>query len=108
MGPARKLYARWTLLEIDRAAFRNNLVENAIRPVAIGRKKRSVAPYLFAGTHESAQRNAIMYTFMADCKKHDVNPETWLNHVLEKIPSASIKELANLLPENFRNLDGDN
>ncbi len=60
------------LLEID-----NNLVENAIRPVAIGRKN-----YLFAGTHESAQRNAIIYTFMSDCKKHNVNPEAWLNYVL--------------------------
>ena len=84
------------LLEID-----NNLVENAIRPVAIGRKN-----YLFAGTHESAQRNAIMYTFMAECKKHDVNPEMWLNHVLEKIPSASIQELENLLPMKFKKMDG--
>jgi hypothetical protein len=57
------------LLKIDPAANRNNLVENAIRPVAIGRKN-----YLFAGTHEYAHRNAIMYTFMSDCKKHNVNP----------------------------------
>jgi transposase len=86
------------LLEID-----NNLVENVIRPVAIGRKN-----YLFAGTHESAQRNAIMYTFMSDCKKHNVNPEAWLNYVLEKIPSASILELENLLPQNFNLRDGGN
>ena len=86
------------LLEID-----NNLVENAIRPVAIGRKN-----YLFAGTHESAQRNAIMYTFMGDCKKHNVNPEAWLNYVLEKIPSASILELEKLLPQNFNLTDGGN
>ena len=86
------------LLEID-----NNLVENAIRPVAIGRKN-----YLFAGTHESAQRNAIMYTFMCDCKKHNVNPEAWLNYVLEKIPSASILELEKLLPQNFNLTDGGN
>ena len=91
------------LLEIDRAANRNNLVENAIRPVAIGRKN-----YLFAGTHESAQRNAIMYTFMCDCKKHNVNPEAWLNYVLEKIPSASILELEKLLPQNFNLTNGGN
>ncbi len=84
------------LLEID-----NNLVENAIRPVAIGRKN-----WLFAGTHESAQRLAIMYTFMSDCKKHNVNPEQWLSHVLEKILSANIQELNLLLPENFGKLDG--
>ena len=79
------------LLEID-----NNLVENAIRPVAIGRKN-----WLFAGTHESAQRLAIMYTFMNDCKKNDVNPQQWLSQVLEKILSANIQELHMLLPENF-------
>jgi transposase len=83
-------------LEID-----NNLVENAIRPVAIGRKN-----WLFAGTHESAQRLAIMYTFMSDCKKHNVNPEHWLNNVIEKIPSANIQELHLLLPENFGKTDG--
>jgi transposase len=84
------------MLEID-----NNLIENAIRPVALGRKN-----WLFAGTHEAAQRNAIMYTFMADCKKHNVNPETWLNHVLSKIPSTNIQDLDKLLPENFRTNDG--
>jgi transposase len=83
-------------LEID-----NNLVENAIRPVAIGRKN-----YLFAGTHESAQRNAIMYTFMADCKKHNVNPEQWLNWVLEKIPNTNIKQLDKLMPKNFHEQHG--
>ena len=79
----------------------NNLVENAIRPVAIGRKN-----YLFAGTHESAQRNAIMYTFMSDCKKHNVNPQTWLKYALEKIPSTNMNSLEDMLPQNFKNLDG--
>ena len=91
------VYINNGLLEID-----NNLVENAIRPVAIGRKN-----WLFAGTHESAQRLAIMYTFMADCKKHNLNPEQWLSHVLKKILSANIQELNQLLPENFGKLDGD-
>lgn len=83
-------------LEID-----NNLVENAIRPVALGRKN-----WLFAGTHESAQRLAMMYTFMADCKKHNINPEQWLSYVLKRIPSANIQKLHLLLPENFGKEDG--
>jgi transposase len=90
------IYINNGLLEID-----NNLVENAIRPIAIGRKN-----WLFAGTHESAQRLAIMYTFMNDCKKNDVNPEQWLSQVLEKILSANIQELHMLLPENFGDMDG--
>ena len=50
------------ILEID-----NNLVENAIRPVALGRKN-----YLFAGSHQAAQRAAVIYSFFAICKKHEV------------------------------------
>ena len=45
---------------------------------------------------------------MSDCKKHNVNPEAWLSYVLEKIPSASILELENLLPQNFNLIDGGN
>ena len=83
-------------IEID-----NNLVENALRLVAIGRKN-----WMFAGTHESAQRLAIMYTFMSDCKKHNLNPEQWLSYVLEKILSANIQDLQSLLPENFNMHNG--
>ena len=79
------------ILEID-----NNQVENAIRPVAIGRKN-----WLFAATHESAQRLAMMYTFMSDCKKHNVNPELWLKYALDNINDTSIQQLDQLLPENF-------
>mgnify|MGYP002622009150 CR=1 FL=1 len=62
-------------LEID-----NNLVENAIRPVALGRKN-----YLFAGSHKAAQRSAMLYSFFAICKKHEVNPHEWLKHTLQNI-----------------------
>ncbi|MBD1432389.1 hypothetical protein H8B06_06100 [Sphingobacterium sp. DN00404] len=41
----------------------------ALRPVALGRKN-----YLFAGSHEAAQRSAMIYSFFAICKKHEVNP----------------------------------
>ncbi len=51
-------------LQID-----NNLVENAIRPLALGRKN-----YLFAGSHEAAKRASMIYSFFANCKKHEVNP----------------------------------
>jgi transposase len=49
----------------------NNPVENCIRPVAIGRKN-----YLFAGSHEAAQRSAMLYSLMGTCKLHDVIPST--------------------------------
>lgn len=50
-------------IEID-----NNLVENSIRPVAIGRKN-----YLFAGSHDGAQRAAMMYGLIGTCARHPAN-----------------------------------
>lgn len=79
------------LLEID-----NNLIENAIRPIAIGRKN-----YLFAGSHEAAQRAACIYSFFAICKKHEVNPYNWLKYVFENIMDTKVTELQKLYPQNF-------
>ena len=47
----------------------NNLIENSIRPVALGRKN-----YLFAGSHDAAQRTAMLYSFLGSCKMNDVEP----------------------------------
>jgi transposase len=80
------------ILEID-----NNLVENAIRPVALGRKN-----YLFAGSHAAAQRAAMIYSFFAMCKKHEVNPFEWLKYTLENIMTIKYKNLRDLYPQNFK------
>lgn len=79
-------------IEID-----NNLVENIIRPAAIGRKN-----YLFCGSHESAQRTAMFYTFFAACKHHDVDPEKWLTDVLSRIHDHKVSQLHELLPHNWK------
>lgn len=50
----------------------------ALRPIALGRKN-----YLFAGSHEAAQKSAMIYSFFAIWKKHDVNPYQWLKYTLE-------------------------
>lgn len=83
------------MLEID-----NNLVENAIRPVALGRKN-----YLFAGSHQSAQRAAVIYSLLAICKKHDVNPYQWLKYTLENIMTINHKEVRKLFPQNFSQIN---
>lgn len=79
-------------LQID-----NNLVENVIRPVALGRKN-----YLFAGSHDAAQKAAMAYTFFANCKKQDVNPYTWLKYTLENIQSINHKNITDLYPHNYK------
>jgi len=93
-------HKRWTGLsayvlhgqmEID-----NNLIENAVRPLAIGRKA-----YLFAGSHQAAEMTAAMYSFMASCKKNKINEFDWLKDVFERIQSHKQKDLYQLLPSNW-------
>jgi hypothetical protein len=78
-------------LEID-----NNLVENSIRPIALGRKN-----YLFAGSQRGAERAAMLYTFFGTCKKNNINPFDWLSKVLEIIPDYKVNKLTDLLPQNM-------
>lgn len=71
----------------------NNLIENSIRPVALGRKN-----YMFAGSHDGALRAAMIYSFLGTCKINDVEPNAWLKDVLTRIPDHSIQKLEELLP----------
>ena len=95
-------YARWDALSAylydGNLQIDNNLVENAIRPIALGRKN-----YVFAGSHEAAQRSAMIYSFFAICKKHEVNPFQWIKYTLENIMSINHKNLKDLYPQNFKN-----
>jgi len=88
---------RWDKLtryiENGRIEIDNNLVENAIRPIALGRKN-----YLFAGSHAAAQRAAVIYSLLATCKRNDVNPQIWLSDVLSRIATHPIKQIDELMP----------
>lgn len=75
----------------------NNLIENAIRPVAVGRKN-----YLFAGSHEGARRAAMLYSLLGTCKMHQVNPFLWLRNILSRIPEHPANRLAEMLPHNWK------
>ncbi len=92
--------ARWDKLNVytsnGNLRIDNNLVENTIRPVAIGRKN-----YLFAGNHEAAQRSAMLYSLFATCKLHNVNPIQWLTYVFENINDHKINTIDQLLPQNY-------
>jgi transposase len=85
-------YLKDGYLEID-----NNLVENAIRPTALGKKN-----YLFAGSHAGAQSAAMFYSFFATCKHNNVDPYSWLKKVLEIIPDYPASKISDLLPQNLK------
>ena len=81
------------IFEDGRIELDNNLIENAIRPLALGRKN-----FLFAGSHKAAQNAAMLYSFFGSCKMHGVNPQEWLEDTLQRIPDHSIQKLEELLP----------
>ncbi|VAW29183.1 Mobile element protein [hydrothermal vent metagenome] len=80
-------------VEDGRFQIDNNLIENSIRPVALGRKN-----YLFAGSHHAAQQAAIIYSLLATCKINKVEPFGWLKHTLNVIPDYPTNQLHKLLP----------
>jgi len=85
-------YIYHPFLEID-----NNLVENAIRPTVLGKKN-----YMFSGSHNGAERSAIIYSFIGSCKINGINPEEWLKDVLRKINDTKLSQLHELLPQNWK------
>jgi transposase len=79
--------------EDGRFQIDNNLIENSIRPVALGRKN-----YLFAGSHEAAQYAAIMYSFLATCKINNIEPFNWMKNTLSIIQDYPANKIQELLP----------
>ena len=97
-------YTRWDnmmrYLDDGRLMLDNNLAENEIRPVTLGRKN-----YLFCGNHEAAQNMAVVCSLLATCRNHDVNPRDYLNDVISQMPyhtKASYEELLQLLPHKWK------
>jgi transposase len=92
---------QWPLLErfLDHGEVEidNNLVENAIRPTAVGKKN-----WLFFGSEEAGQRSAVMYTLIENCRLHGVEPYAYLKDVLERLPRTTNQEVAQLTPRNWK------
>jgi len=92
-----RLWPRLTrYLDDGRYEIDNNLIENKIRPVALGKKN-----YLFAGSHNSAQHAAMIYSFLGTCAINEVNPYEWLTDVLTRISDCKLSQLHELLPSNW-------
>lgn len=79
-------------LEID-----NNLIENTIRPLALGRKN-----FLFAGNSEAAANIAVFQTIFGTCKHMNINPADYLTWYLENIAHTKINKIQNLSPWEFK------
>jgi len=74
------LYAYDGQFEID-----NNLVENTIRPIALGRKN-----YLFAASHRTAKNLAVLYSMVGTCEKNGINPRKYIHWLLKKVATNKV------------------
>ena len=79
-------------VEID-----NNLVENAIRPTAIGKKN-----WLFFGSAEAGCTSAIYYTLLETCRKLGLNPEEYLREILPKLPHMTNRTAKDYTPAEWK------
>jgi hypothetical protein len=74
----------------------NNAAENAIRPVALGRKN-----WLFIGNRLSGEATANIMSIICTCKRAGVDPYAYLLDIMRRLPSMKTSELDQLLPGNW-------
>ena len=76
------------ILQID-----NNRIENAIRPVALGRKN-----WLFAGSEDGAKKIAVVYSIINSCVMNNIDPEMYLKDLFSRIHDHPANRIAELTP----------
>jgi transposase len=87
--PALEVYLDDGRVEID-----NNLVENAIRPTAIGKKN-----WLFVGDAQAGERSAIIYTIIESCRRRGLDPYAYLRDVLTRLPNMTNRQIPEVTPQ---------
>ncbi|MCX6894064.1 MAG: IS66 family transposase [Verrucomicrobia bacterium] len=88
----------WSTLTVyladGRVEIDNNLVENAIRPTAIGKKN-----WLFVGDADAGERSAIIYTIIESCRRRGLDPYAYLKDVLTRLPHMTNWQIPDVTPE---------
>ena len=75
----------------------NNAAENAMRPLAVGRKN-----WLFVGSQEAGERAGNILSLIESAKLNGHDPWAYLKDVFERLPTLKNRDLAQLLPHNWR------
>jgi len=100
-GAVEYCLSNWTALTRyatdGELAIDNNAAENAIRPVALGRKN-----WLFAGSDAGGRTGATLMTLTASCKRHGVDPFAYLRDVLTRLAATPVNELDQFLPDRWK------
>ena len=88
---------QWKTLEVylanGQVEIDNNLVENAIRPTALGKKN-----WLFVGQADAGERGAILYTLIECCRRRGIDPYTYLREVLTRLPRMTNRQIPEVTP----------
>jgi hypothetical protein len=88
---------QWPTLEVylgdGRVEIDNNLVENAIRPTALGKKN-----WLFVGEADAGERAAIIYTLIESCRRRAIDPYAYLKDVLTRLPKMTNHQIPEVTP----------
>jgi hypothetical protein len=91
---------QWKTLEVyladGRVEIDNNLVENAIRPTALGKKN-----WLFIGEAGAGDRGAILYTIIECCRRRGVDPYAYLRDVLTRLPRMTNHQIPEVTPTTW-------
>ena len=85
-------YLRDGRFEID-----NNIVENDVRPSAVGRRR-----WLFIGHPDAGWRSAVIYTIIQSCRRRGINPQEYLTDVLGRLPSMKNHQVKDVLPSRWQ------
>jgi transposase len=93
----RRWAALTRYLDDGRYPIDNNPIENAIRPIALGRKN-----WLFAGSESAGQRAAAIMSLLATAKANGHDPHAWLTDVLTRLPTIPNRRLGELLPHRWQ------
>jgi transposase len=88
------------VLEDAKIRLDNNLAENALRIVALGRKN-----FLFVGDEEGGKNLAILQTIVSTCIANQVNPEAYIRDVLLRVATVPSSRIDELLPAQWRPLE---
>ena len=94
-------YTRWDnmmrILDDGQLLPDNNLAENEIRPITLGRKN-----YMFCGNHESAGNMCVIQSLLATCRNHDVShlQTPYCPHEILSAPLRGIKSIAYDIHDN--------
>ncbi len=95
--PRNQWGALTRFLEDARLKLDNNIAERQLRRVAVGRKN-----WLFAGSDNGAERACVLYSLLATCKLHGVNPFDYLRDVIMRVANHPARDVLDLSPKAWK------